>query len=50
MTNFDLEAALTEIGGWMLELGDNLEDTIKYSVLEGVRDLILDNCYEDYTE
>lgn len=47
MTNFDLEAALAEIGGWMLELGDNLEDTIKYSVLESIRDLILDNCYEE---
>ena len=41
---FDFTQAMNELQEWQDELGTDLEDEIAYTVLEGVRDLIIDNC------
>jgi len=41
---FDFESAMGEILRWQGELGNDLDDELTYTVLEGVKDIILDNC------
>ena len=42
-TGFDFAAAMSELQRWQDELSTDLEDEIKYTVLEAVKDLIIDN-------
>ena len=41
---FDFLQAMCELQQWQDELSTDLEDEITYTVLEGVKDLIIDNC------
>ena len=41
---FDFAAAMRELQQWQDELSTDLEDEIIYAALEGVKDLIIDNC------
>ena len=43
-TGFDFASAMSEIQRWQDELTTDPNDEIKYTVLEGVKDLIIDNC------
>jgi len=43
-TGFDFATAMSEIQRWQDELSTDDDDEIKYTVLEGVKDLIIDNC------
>lgn len=43
-TGFDFASAMSEIQCWQDELTTDPDDEIKYTVLEGVKDLIIDNC------
>ena len=43
-TGFDFATAMGEIQRWQDELTMDDDDEIKYTVLEGVKDLIIDNC------
>ena len=43
-TGFDFESAMNEIQRWQDELTTDSDDEIKYTVLEGIKDLIIDNC------
>ena len=43
-TGFDFESAMWELQRWQNELTTDPDDELKYTVLEGVRDLIIDNC------
>jgi len=43
-SGFDFESAMGEILRWQGELGNDLDDELTYTVLEGVKDIILDNC------
>lgn len=43
-SGFDFLSAMTELQRWQDELSTDLEDEIIYTVLEGVKDLIIDNC------
>ena len=43
-TGFDFAAAMSELQRWQNELSNDPDDEIKYTVLEGVKDLIIDNC------
>ena len=41
---FDFDSAIRDITEWQAELSDDLEDSIKFDVLESVIDVILDRC------
>lgn len=43
-TGFDFASAMNEIQRWQDELTTDSDDEIKYTVLEGIKDLIIDNC------
>lgn len=44
-TDFDFESAMREITSWQNELNMRYpDDSLIYTVLEGVKDLIIDNC------
>ena len=43
-TGFDFESAIKEILNWQDELSTDPDDELTYTVLESVKDLILDNC------
>ena len=43
-TGFDFYQAMRELQQWQDELSTDDDDEIKYTVLEGVKDLIIDNC------
>ena len=43
-TGFDFLSAMNEIRRWQNELTTDPDDEIIYNVLEGVKDLIIDNC------
>ena len=43
-TGFDFEETMRELQRWQNELSTDPDDEIAYTVLEGVKDLILDNC------
>lgn len=42
--DFDLKSAIMELQQWQDDLEDNYEDEIIRNVLEGVKDIIFDNC------
>ena len=42
-SGFDFASAMSELQRWQDELDTDLEDEIKYTVLEAVKDLIIDN-------
>ncbi len=42
--DFDFASAMNEIQRWQDELTTDSDDEIKYTVLEGIKDLIIDNC------
>ena len=42
--DFDFESAMKEILSWQDELSTDPDDELTYTVLEGVKDLIIDNC------
>ena len=41
---FDFESAMNELRRWKDELTTDPDDEIIYNTLEGVQDLIIDNC------
>ena len=41
---FDFETTMDELQEWQDELSTDPDDELTYSVLESVKDLILDNC------
>lgn len=43
-TDFDFGSAMRELLSWQNELGTDPDDELTYTVLEGVKDLIIDNC------
>ena len=43
-TGFDFEETMRELQRWQNELSKDPDDEIAYTVLEGVKDLIIDNC------
>jgi len=43
-TGFDFASAMSEIQRWQDELSTDPDDELTYTVLEGVKDLIIDNC------
>ena len=42
--NFDFGSAIRELLSWQNELTTDPDDELRYTVLEGVKDLIIDNC------
>ena len=42
--DFDFGSAMKEILSWQNELSTDPDDELTYTVLEGVKDLIIDNC------
>lgn len=42
--DFDLKTAITELQQWKDGLGNTYKDEVTHDVLEGVIDLIFDNC------
>ena len=42
--DFDFASAMGELQRWQDELTTDPDDELTYTVLEGVKDLIIDNC------